>query len=159
MSTAPRRIETLTEQECLRLLSSVALGRIVFTQNALPAIRPVNHLLDGTTIIIRSHLGAAIVSHTDPAAGAVVAYEADDLHPDQHLGWSVIVTGTARIIRDSAAIARYQQQLRPWVAGDMDHVIAIQSEIITGIRLVDATVNGDGPSDPTRARPAQASPG
>ena len=39
------------------LLASVPLGRIVFTMNALPAIPPVNHLTDGKTIIIRSHLG------------------------------------------------------------------------------------------------------
>jgi hypothetical protein len=31
----------------MSLLASVPLGRIVFTARALPAIRPVSHLVDG----------------------------------------------------------------------------------------------------------------
>ncbi len=138
VTATPRRTVHLTEAECLSLLGSVTVGRIVFTQNALPAIRPVNHLLDGDAIIIRSHLGAAIVSPADRAHGAVVAYEADNLDQQQHLGWSVIVTGVAHIIREPAAIARYQQLMRPWVDGQMDHVISIHPQDITGIRLIDS---------------------
>jgi hypothetical protein len=61
----------------------------------------------------------------------VVAYEADVIDPVEHLGWSVVVTGTARLIRDPAEVARYQQVLTPWVARGMDQVIRIHSEIIT----------------------------
>jgi Pyridoxamine 5'-phosphate oxidase len=56
--------------------------------------------------------------------------------PVRHTGWSVIATGTARLVRDPAAAARYQQLLEPWVDRPMDHVIAITPQIITGIRLV-----------------------
>jgi len=117
----------------------VSLGRIVFTQRAMPAIRPVNHLVDDQTIIIRSNLGSAIVGRAAEDAGtggAVVSYEADDLDPVRHTGWSVIATGMARLVRDPAASARYQQLLEPWVAGQMDYVIAIEPQIITGLRLV-----------------------
>ena len=58
----PRQALELTEGECWQLLKSASLGRVVFTHHAMPAIRPVNHLVDGQTIIFRSHLGAAIVS-------------------------------------------------------------------------------------------------
>jgi len=59
----------------------VSLGRIVFTRRAMPAIRVVNHMLDGGDIIIRSHSGAAAVSAADSARGVVVAYEADTVSP------------------------------------------------------------------------------
>jgi hypothetical protein len=117
-------------------MGSVSMGRIVFTQRAMPAIRPVNHLVDEQVIIIRSHLGAAIVALSGERDGAVVCYEADDIDPVRHTGWSVIATGTARLVRDPAVIARYEQGLEPWAAGQMDYVIAIRPQILTGLRLV-----------------------
>jgi len=132
----PRPIVELIESECWQLLGSVSLGRIVFTQHAMPAIRPVNHLVDDQAIIIRSHLGAAIVARAEREDGTVVCYEADDIDPVRHTGWSVIATGMARLIRDPALIARYQELLEPWAAGQMDFVIAIKPQVITGLQLV-----------------------
>jgi nitroimidazol reductase NimA-like FMN-containing flavoprotein (pyridoxamine 5'-phosphate oxidase superfamily) len=134
--TRPRQAVDLTEDECLALLRETSVGRIVFTRHAMPAIRPVNHLVDGRAIIIRTHLGAAIVSHTADANGVVVCYEADDLDPVRHTGWSVIVTGLARIVTDPAAIERYSSQLEPWIAGEMDYVLSIDPRFVSGIRLV-----------------------
>ena len=134
--TRPRQAVDLTEDECLALLRGTSVGRIVFTRHAMPAIRPVNHLVDGRTIIIRTHLGAAIVSPAADASGVVVCYEADDLDPVRHTGWSVIVTGLARIVKDPAAIERYSSQLEPWIAGEMDYVLSIDPRFISGIRLV-----------------------
>ncbi len=132
-----RQTINLTEAESWELLASVSLGRIVFTQRAMPAIRPVNHLVDNRTIIVRSHLGSSIVTRATAAEdGAVVGYEADELDPIRHTGWSVIATGMARLVSEPAAVARYQQLLEPWVEGQMDYVIAIRPQLITGLRLV-----------------------
>jgi hypothetical protein len=65
----------------------------------------------------------------------VVCYEADDLDPVRHTGWSVIATGLARLVGEPAA-ARYQPLLEPWVHRQMDYVIAIEPQIITGIHLL-----------------------
>jgi len=134
--TSPRQAIDLTEGECLTLLRSTSVGRIVFTSHAMPAIRPVNHLVDARSIIIRTHLGAAIVSRTAGASGVVVSYEADDLDPVRHTGWSVIVTGLARLVTDPESIERYSAQLEPWIAGEMDYVVSIDPRFISGIRLV-----------------------
>jgi hypothetical protein len=48
----------------------------------------------------------------------------------------VIATRLAGLVRELAAAARYQQLLEPWVGRQMDDVIVIRSEIITGIRLM-----------------------
>ncbi|MEU1192942.1 pyridoxamine 5'-phosphate oxidase family protein [Streptomyces sp. NPDC005859] len=132
--------------EALRLLGSVALGRIVFTRHALPAIRPVNHVLVDGDIVIRTHGDATLARYTrqNEAEGAVVAYEADDIAPDTHLGWSVVVTGYARLVTDPRELARYRALLRPWVSQKLDHAVRISPDLITGIRLT-----ADGPSPMT----------
>jgi hypothetical protein len=135
MITGSRRLEALPREESLRLLGTVSLGRVVFTQFALPAIRPVNHIVEGDKIIIRTHLGAGIVSAVD-GTGTVVAYETDMIDADSHLGWSVIVVGMAVRLTDPAEIARYQQVLQPWVSGVRDDVIVITTDMVDGFRLV-----------------------
>lgn len=126
----------LTEVECLELLSSVEYGRIVFSLGALPAIRPVNHILDRGEIIIRTRLDSTLSSRVRAIKDVVVAYEVDDIDPHRRLGWSVVATGLARRIEDPARVAEYEARLHPWVAGAMDSVISIRPEILTGFRLV-----------------------
>lgn len=127
----PPRLTPLSRTQSLRLLAGVALGRVVFTERALPAIRPINHLVDNGMIIIRTHLGAAVLG----AVGMVVAYEADEIDPLAHTGWSVIVTGLARQVQDPDDLGRYERALRPWVDGEKDQVIAIEPELVTGYLL------------------------
>jgi hypothetical protein len=139
-SPGPRRSIELDSAEALRLLGSVSLGRVVFTRNALPTIRPVNHVLDGSDIIIRTHEGAALTSHTRQTgpSGVVVAYEADTIHPDTHLGWSVVATGYAHLVTDPQELAHYQSMLDPWVQQTMDYAVRIHPDLVTGILLTDA---------------------
>lgn len=114
-TAGPRHSTPLHRAEALRLLGSVSLGRIVFTQDALPAIRPVNHLLDRGEIIIRTQEGTAIATATRQAdmEGVVVAYEADTIDPVTHVGWSVVVTGYCRPVTDPRDLAYYRELLHP----------------------------------------------
>ncbi|NUU25586.1 MAG: pyridoxamine 5'-phosphate oxidase family protein [Streptomycetaceae bacterium] len=139
-----RRAVEIAADEALRLLGSVSLGRIVFTRHALPAVRPVNHVLDGGTIVIRTHDGAGLTAHARdaPGAGVVVAYEADDIDPVTHLGWSVVVTGYARLVTDPRELERYCRMLDPWVDDTMDYAVRIRADVVTGVRLT--AVEGEG---------------
>jgi len=130
----PAGAQFLTDIESMRLLESVTYGRVVFTLNVLPAIRPVNHLLDGGRIIIRTRLNSAISAAARSSEGIVVAYEADSLDPQTRTGWSVVVTGRAYTITDPDEIARYEQLLHPWV-NHADTVVAIEPAMITGLRI------------------------
>ncbi|MFI8260904.1 MULTISPECIES: pyridoxamine 5'-phosphate oxidase family protein [unclassified Streptomyces] len=136
-TVAGRRMRELDRAEALRLLSTVSLGRIVFTQHALPAVRPVNHLVEGEDIIVRIHGGGALASLAAPAevSGVVVAYEADVIDPVTHLGWSVVVTGYARAVCDADEVDRYAHLLRPWVAHRMTSALRIRPDLVTGFRL------------------------
>lgn len=126
----------LTPLESMQRLGSVSIGRVVFTRRALPAIRPVNHIVDGGQVIIRSHEGSAIVTATSGGRGTVVAYEADQIDPHSRTGWSVVVTGLARVVDEPERAARYRDALRPWLAGEMDNVISIDAQVVTGFELV-----------------------
>jgi hypothetical protein len=138
-----RRMEELTQPEALQLLGTVPIGRVVFTYHALPAIRPVNHLVEADSIIIRATMGAAITSLVAGHRGMVVAYEADAIDPARQLGWSVVVVGTARLMTDEIAAARCRQLLEPWVAGGSDDVISISMDMVRGYRLVPAPMFAD----------------
>jgi Pyridoxamine 5'-phosphate oxidase len=139
-----RRAQELTHRESLRLLASVSFGRVVFSHHALPAIRPVSHLVVNDKIIIIASLGSAISIPADSQGrpfgtdGTIVAYEADSIDPGTYLGWSVVVIGRAGLVLDEAEIAGYREVLRPWAAGKMDDVIAIRAELVTGHQLVAA---------------------
>ena len=142
----------LSRAEALTLLGSVSVGRVVFSHEALPAIRPVNHLLDGDHLVIRTHPGAALLG---PARdGAVVAYQADELDAVRRAGWSVVVTGVATLVRDPAEQQRYRALLRPWIGGRMEHVIRISTDVVTGCRIGPAAPPGtfEGGGDPSRRR-------
>ncbi|GAA2655742.1 pyridoxamine 5'-phosphate oxidase family protein [Streptomyces spororaveus] len=146
-TTAARHMRELDRAEALRLLSTVSLGRIVFTHHALPAVRPVNHFVSGGDIVIRIHEDGALGALVAPAdaPGVVVAYEADVIDPVTHLGWSVVVTGYARVVADADEVDRYAHLLHPWVTHPMTGVLRIRPDLVTGFRLE---------GDPTRPVPA-----
>ncbi|MET8949038.1 pyridoxamine 5'-phosphate oxidase family protein [Streptomyces sp. NPDC004542] len=143
----PRRRIDLDRAEALRLLGSVSLGRIVFTRQALPTVRPVNHVLDGGDIVIRTHDESGLTCQAGPAdrTGVVVAYEADVIDPDTHLGWSVVVTGYARPVTDPGELVRIRALLEPWAAQPgTDHAVRIHPDLITGVLL---TARDEAPQD------------
>ncbi|WP_040779633.1 pyridoxamine 5'-phosphate oxidase family protein [Nocardia pneumoniae] len=133
-----RATVALDRAEAMRLLAGVPIGRVVFTRNALPAIRPVNHLVDDRgAIIVRTRLSSGLTTAVRGNSPVVVAYEADEIDPVRHLGWSVVVVGLAHPVTDPARAAHYEQLLRPWVDGVTDAVIAIEPDIVTGLRLIE----------------------
>src|SRR5260370_8289326 len=115
------QLRQLSRTRALELLGSVNLGRLVFTHQALPAVRPVNHLVECESIIVRATAGAAIISAGN-RHGVVVAYEPDSIDPDSHAGGSGIVVGTARLLTHPPAPPRYPPPLSPSVARPAYHL-------------------------------------
>lgn len=135
MSGDPRRIDQLPRAEALRLLGAVSFGRVVFMQRGQPAVRIVNHLVDGGNIIVRTSEWSELASVA--SEGPVVAYEADEVDPERHLGWSVSVRGPAQEVSDPDSAARYRALLPTWAPGRRDFVIRIDPAFVSGIRLVE----------------------
>jgi nitroimidazol reductase NimA-like FMN-containing flavoprotein (pyridoxamine 5'-phosphate oxidase superfamily) len=124
---------TLDRAECLRLLSTVPVGRLIFTVNALPTVRPVNFAVAHGLILIRSAPDSTMVRKIHDS---IVAFEADELDPAIRSGWSVTVTGRAHLVVDPDAIARYRAvPLVAWAPGVRDQFVTVTTELVEGRRI------------------------
>ncbi|WP_121750983.1 pyridoxamine 5'-phosphate oxidase family protein [Streptomyces sp. E2N166] len=124
----------LSRQECVSRLSQADVGRVVFTRDALPAVLPVNFLLepDGA-VLLRTSASSEMVHAVD---GAVVAFEGDDFNAAAHAGWSVLVTGLASVVTDPADHDRLTRTgPRSWVAWPDEVFVRIEPELVTGREL------------------------
>jgi nitroimidazol reductase NimA-like FMN-containing flavoprotein (pyridoxamine 5'-phosphate oxidase superfamily) len=105
----------------------------VFTEDALPAVQPVNYRLWRDDVVIRVAGGAKLSA---AERNIVVAFEADELDPDLRTGWSVTVVGHAQRITDVNDLVELSGTfLQPWVDGRRDHFVRIRTEKVTGRRL------------------------
>ncbi|MDX6197432.1 MAG: hypothetical protein QOJ79_583 [Actinomycetota bacterium] len=126
------RLEPLTRAECMDLLACSSLGRVAFTERALPSIRPVNYALVGHHVVLRTQadgLGRRL-------DGQVVAFEVDQIDTEQGTGWSVLVTGTARLLRSPGELTRQSAVPLVTMAGDgHDARVCIVPGEISGRRI------------------------
>jgi nitroimidazol reductase NimA-like FMN-containing flavoprotein (pyridoxamine 5'-phosphate oxidase superfamily) len=126
-------LEKLDRPTCYALLKTVPIGRIVFTEGALPAIQPVNFALDRDAVIIRTRMGSKLAAAT---RSAVVAFEADEYDADTLTGWSVVLIGRADAVGDEGERHRLAGLgLTPWALGERPHYIQITPEIVRGRRI------------------------
>ena len=133
MLTTGSTLHELTREECLALLPSVPVGRLVFTERALPAVVPVNFVLHRGRVIVRT---GATSSLSAAVRNAVVAFQADDIDRGSRCGWSVTVTGRAREVTDPVELEQIDElPLVSWVGGSQEHVIAVPVELVTGRRV------------------------
>jgi len=99
---------------------------------------PVNHLVQGNSIVLRSlsggKLDAAIVGHP-------VAFQLDDHDPARGTGWSVLVRGRAELLDDHDEVVRLSAELDSWAIDDPSHGtwIRIVGDEISGRRIARET--------------------
>ncbi|NBM21138.1 pyridoxamine 5'-phosphate oxidase family protein [Streptomyces sp. GC420] len=121
----------LGREEALALMAGVPIGRIVYTDGALPAVLPVNFSLDDdSSVVLRTAKTSRMARAVDRA---VVAFEADQFDESARTGWSVVVTGLAGAVSDE----REQERLRrtgprSWAPTPDGIYIRITPELVTG---------------------------
>ena len=125
----------LERHECLRLLATVPVGRIVHTRQALPAVLLVNFRLDDDgAVLLCTSAASELVRAID---GAVVAFEADEVDAVAHSGWSVVVTGSAAVVTDPAERERLATTGPvSWVPSPQEVFVRIEPQLVTGRELV-----------------------
>lgn len=122
----------LAREDCLALLRTAPFGRLVLTQGALPAVLPVNFVLDHAGIVIRTLPGSSI--HLSD--GSVVAFQADDIDPVRRTGWTVTVVGRVTSVRDAVQQTRLAGlPLAAWAPGPRDSFVVVDVGLVTGRRL------------------------
>jgi len=134
----------MSVEQCYELLPTVPVGRIVFTENALPAIQPVNFIVDRNDVVFRTSTGSKVAA---AARSAVVAFEVDTYNDSLTHGWSVVLIGRAQVVVDPDERARLAElPLRPLVGDTGSTFIRVIPEIVRG-RQVSSPV-------PTTAEPS-----
>lgn len=136
-------MRSMTKEQCLALLTTVAIGRVGVSIDALPVILPVNFTVLDDWILFRTVPGTKL----DAAMRrSVAAFEADDHAPDGSWGWSVLVRGYAHDLRDGRGVPA-AGRLHPWPFphGEANHVVGIEATMVTGRRFgTPVTVAGVG---------------
>jgi hypothetical protein len=133
MYTDGSALTQLSRDECLTLMASVPVGRIIYTRRALPAVELVNFALNHGDIVIRTDRSGKLAAAT---RGAVVAFEVDQLDLAGQAGWSVTAIGPSREVTDPGDLAWLETiDLRSWGPGARDHFIRISPVMLNGRHL------------------------
>ena len=126
-------LERLTLVDCLELLGTCTIGRVAFSDQALPCVLPVTYGMDGQRVVFRTQSGGPLGERLD---GSVVAFEVDEVDETSRQGWSVVLVGVARLLREPSELLRVDRLWPlPWAGGDRRAVVVITPGRITGRRV------------------------
>jgi uncharacterized protein len=120
--------DDLEPRVCWRLLQRAVVGRIAFLDDGLVKVLPVNHMVDGETIVLRTDHDSSLAS---VARGAVVAFEVDGMDEDRQTGWSVVLEGVAERTAPEA-VGTAPEWLHPWAPGPKDLWVRVVPSAVTG---------------------------
>lgn len=134
MAPAVHTFAELEHEECRRLLTTTPLGRLGFTEAALPRILPVHFAVRGDEIVVATPAGSKVAC---AGRGDIVAFEADDYDPVTREGWTVGVVGPTRLISDRAETELLDAlDLAPWTADQERHYFTVRMHLVRGRRLL-----------------------
>lgn len=123
----------LDRAECLRLLRQEVVGRVIFTDAAMPTALPVTYAVNEGEIVFRVRVGGTLAHAVH---NAVVAFEADALDPVTLTGWSVVGVGQTYEVTDPTRLDGLSHtRLFPWAPTGPAATIAIRLQQLTGSRL------------------------
>ena len=132
-------LQQLTTAECLAHLRTKEFGRLAVIVDGAPDVYPVNYVMDGDAVVIRTEPGSGV----DGSILQRVAFEADEIDDESHEGWSVVVRGVVREVTDAVDAPSKRARslpLTPWAPGRKGEWIKILDTTIVGRRLVRRTV-------------------
>lgn len=137
--TRRRVVERLDEAECLRLLGTGGLGRLVYSSRYGPMALPVEYKLHEGSVVFRT----AQDTYTDEDlrtgiahAEYNVAFEIDQFDLETREGWTVLIRGSAHHMDTEAErTSIIGAGVESWIEGEPEHVIRIIPARIWGHRI------------------------
>jgi nitroimidazol reductase NimA-like FMN-containing flavoprotein (pyridoxamine 5'-phosphate oxidase superfamily) len=138
MSSQPIREAVLDSENCLQLLATQEVGRLVLGDRD-PNVRPVNFVVFDRRVFIRT--GTPLARNTS------VAFEVDQIDSLGQVGWSVVVRGHARPIDVELVPEHVVERLVPWAPASKPAWTVIPVESISG-----RWVCADRPTQPLDGR-------
>jgi nitroimidazol reductase NimA-like FMN-containing flavoprotein (pyridoxamine 5'-phosphate oxidase superfamily) len=128
------KIVELDRAESLELLTAKKVGRIGFLAEDGPVVLPMNYVVNGDHIIVRT-VAFGVVARS--AIDQKVAFEVDDVDDFLEAGWSVLVRGAGTLLSDDQL-----EQLKssaspdPWAEGPRTLFFSITCDQVSGRRLL-----------------------
>jgi len=132
MTTAEgeRLLNVLDEAESRRLLATACMGRVAFTEGAMPTIQPASFAVSGNDVLIPTGLGSKMAAGS---RGAVLAFEVDDYDLTERTGWNVTVIGPSRLISDPTKVTALDALgVLPWAPATTHCYIALHMAVVRG---------------------------
>jgi hypothetical protein len=146
--------EAISDAEALALLATAPVGRLIFSDRALPFVVPVSFVVDGLDIIMRTGRRSRLATH---APGNVVAFEVDDIAIETRSGWSVVVTGRVELVHDRVELGRFRAlDIEAWLPSETDCYLRLRAELIAGRRIPALAGAAVGVLGSSRRRAARA---
>ena len=131
-------IAELSRDECMRLLADHDVGRLVVVEERVPLVFPVNYVLDGDAVVIRTGTGTKLYGATRSS----VSFEVDDLDRARRSGWSVVLTGVAQEVteldRPDLVDRLRQVAIEPWAPGEKPTLLRLAAATVSGRRITRA---------------------
>ena len=127
-----RSLEKLSKQDAVALLSTIPVGRVVFTVGALPAIVPVAFAVHDGAVVMRTSPRSRLAK---AAPGGVLAFEIDNIDAETRTGWSVVVMGVATVVADPEQRAAIDGVVETFAPGQRDVCIRLPLTVVTGRRV------------------------
>lgn len=127
---ATQDVATLPDEEAWEFLRGRELGRLAYHLVGEVHIVPVNYVVSGGRVVFRTAAGSkllGVVMNED------VAFEVDEVGDDR--ATSVVLRGTAELLRGAEADGADALPLRPWVLTDEDQLVAVEVREISGRRF------------------------
>jgi len=127
-------LEVLDRSTCVELLQTVVIGRVAWATEAGDAVVvPVNFIVEDDSIVFRTAEGDKLAAVQE---GRRLCFEADDVEPALHAGWSVMITGAAEVITDPDQVRRLGLlPLAPWDPAPKPFLVRIRATEMSGRRL------------------------
>jgi uncharacterized protein len=128
-------------EDCLELLGSVPVGRIGFQADGEVVVLPVNHVVDGQSVVFRTAAGSKLSAAQGQSR---VVFEADDYDAGHRAGWSVVLNGRAQVVYEDAEIdALNRLAVDPWAdEAERPFWIRISPESVSGRLICDQGSRG-----------------
>ena len=127
--THPSSLTDLTSDECWTLAVSQPVGRLAWTGPKGPTVIPVNFVVTGRRVHIRTAAYSTMARECDDSP---VAFEIDQLDADQRAGWSVLMRGRAHLDYDGSDGS---DEPDVWAAGSRGLRVTIDVDEVTGRRV------------------------
>ncbi len=123
----------MDEHECWQRLGPQGVGRLAVDNAGQPDIFPVNYVVAGGEIFVRTgpgtKLAAAVIT-------GLVAFEIDEFDSAQRSGWSVVVHGSAGEVSDLDKVLDAEDLgIEPYVEAGKTRYVRIIPADITGRRI------------------------